>query len=254
MTIVLPFAEVAREIRAIEILARPFLNPDDVYLFHTLSAQLINIQRTRSGGSFAIPEESPLRTIRCDGGYEADGRKGVYQGLRGELSCLWEIECVKTGRQKGPLAEFRVSGKASTKLRLVDDEEEAQMVLWRMEIGDSASPGTFFHTQLGEDDPGSALHMPLPVPRLPTVPTTPMLALEYLLAELFQSRWPKHLAANGDAVAGWRRIQLRRVLAFIEWQESILRDRAGSPITDMKGAQPDPGLLLQGPVMARPSR
>ena len=61
----------------------------------------------------------------------------------------------------------------------------------------------------------------LPVPRLPIPALTPMLALEFTLAEIFQDCWPRHLASGGYEVDKWRALQQRRYVSYFEWQKKM---------------------------------
>jgi hypothetical protein len=244
-SIVLEFSEVLQEIRAIEDLAEPFIAADTRWVFERLATQLKAIQSSRAPGRWEIPEDQPLRTVECGGAYEAEGRSGSHKGVYGEITCLWEISPIVTTK-KGPLTQFEISGIASTKLRLVDlyGDARRQLALWRLEIGDEHSPGVLFHTQIGEDNEDSEHHWPLPVPRIPVLPTTPLLAVEVLLAELFQSKWVERLAVRIETVNQWRNIQRPRHSRFLDWQREVIRNSAGAPWTAFKGAKPSYQLLV----------
>jgi len=161
------------------------------------------------------------------------------------MSAIWQIRPIAQKKTNLPPKRFAVTGKASTLLRLVQGEgEEAQeFVVWRAEFGDADSPGTFFHVQIGEERVGAPNHQPLPVPRLPITPITPMLALEYLIVEIFQTGWPEQLASHPNAAGQWRRLQLPRFERFIKWQEAILKNRVGSPVVALKQEKPPANLF-----------
>ena len=67
--------------------------------------------------------------------------------------------------------DFEVAGLASTKLRILDavSDDETELAMWRVELGDQQSPGCYFHTQiLGQSDVPPFPHS-VCIPRLPTL-------------------------------------------------------------------------------------
>lgn len=253
MTIEFTFAEVLREIQLMTKLAEPLLEPNDLWKLERLEKGLRTIQSNGVQASWSLPQDDPLKTKLCNGSYERSvgsaTRKGSKTALFGELSFIWEILPIPGRKGRKPPKRFVISGIASSKARLVEQSCDArkEYVSWRMEVGDNASPGTFFHIQVGEDDAGSQVYQPLPVPRIPCPPITPLLALEYLLAELFQNEWPERLRSCTDETNAWRNIQLDRYKAFMSWQEQILSERSGSVIVSLKEAKPSQTLLTGAP-------
>ena len=152
---------------------------------------------------------------------------------------------------------MEVAGITSTVARLKINYEGTALDVasWRMEFGDDASPGAFFHAQIpdawdasAQEDQGyPPTRWPhwLPVPRLPIPVLTPMLALEFTLAEIFQDRWPQHLSSGGYEVDKWRALQQSRYVSYFEWQrENADTSGSGSPILATKGAKPAWDLFL----------
>jgi hypothetical protein len=91
-----------------------------------------------------------------------------------------------------------------------------QLAMWRVEVGDDASPGCHFHTQIEGERNNPPYPRSLSVPRLPTLLVTPMAALEFLLAEMFQSRWQQHAAEESAEMQRWKPIQKQRLLKLFE--------------------------------------
>lgn len=251
MTITYSFSECDTELRVIRDLAAPLLaNPEHLDLFR---GQLQQIRYSRSPARWEIPADKPLKTVKSEGEYEKGRRRGAHTDLRGELSSVWQIKPLPAKKRTLLPDTFVVAGKASTLLRLVQTAEDAttEFVAWRFEIGDAASPGVFFHVQIGEDRPDAEHYHQLPVPRLPSTPITPMLGLEYMLLEIFQDRWPERLVARPDDVGAWRNVQRPRIKRFLEWQSEVLEKRSGSPVADLKDEKPRPDLLVQdAPLLA----
>jgi hypothetical protein len=245
MTIEFTFGDVLAELQLMKSLAGPLLEPDDRWKLDTYRKALETIRENRQSADWSLPDEKPLRTLICDGDYEKGSRRGTYTGLQGEFSAVWTIAPVPMAKASQLPHKFVIVGKASTKLRLVqsDGEGRRHFLLWRMEISDLSSPGSFFHVQIGEDLSESPLFQPLPIPRLPCPPASPLLALEYMLAELFQDRWPERLHGERRLANEWRNLQRPRLDQFLMWQQQTLSHRAGSPVVDLKTEKPRQDLL-----------
>ncbi len=245
------FASVLREIRAIRDLAAPLLNPDDLWVLETFELSLKLIQQQRKEAAWVLPLDNPLRTKRCDGGYEkrtpeSPNRRGGRRELFGELTAIWNISPIPEVKTSVLPSRFVVTGLASSKIRLVEELEgvRREFVTWRMELGAVDSPGSFFHVQIGEEDEESPVCQPLPIPRIPCAPITPLLALEFMLSELFQNAWPDRLDKEPERTKEWRNIQLERYQAFLGWQTDTLAKKSGSVLLSLKDAQPPSTLLL----------
>jgi hypothetical protein len=245
MPIEFSFGEVLNELEVIEHLAEPLLEPDDLWKLDVFGGALKTIRANRVAADWSLAESNPLRT-RASGEYERLPRHGTYPTVHGEFSAIWQIQPIATAKAAQLPAKFTIVGKASTKLRLVEEDEgrRQEFLLWRMEIsaGDSP-PGSFFHIQLGEDLLDSSVYQPLPVPRIPCPPASPFLALEYMLAELFQDAWPQQLTRDVPSTNQWANLQRPRLQSFFGWQQETLRRRGGSPVTDLKHAIPRQDLL-----------
>src|SRR5436190_1532122 len=79
----------------------------------------------------------------------------------------------------------------------------AEIAMWRMEVGDARSPGCHFHVQVLGEAEVAPFPKSLSVPRLPAVHSTPPAVIEFVLGELFQATWDKHVAARSVHVKRW---------------------------------------------------
>lgn len=120
-----------------------------------------------------------------------------------------------------------------------------ELAMWRIEIGDDASPGCHFHVQIRGEDEEGPFPKRLSVPRLPTCLASPMAALEFLLAELFQEAWLRHVSAETDALRQWRAIQRDRLEKLFAWQtQTVSRVNQTSPWSTLKLAKPPADLFV----------
>jgi hypothetical protein len=126
-----------------------------------------------------------------------------------------------------------------------DGSKGEELAMWRIEIGDDDSPGCHFHVQIrGEEDDGP-FPKRLSVPRLPTCLASPMAALEFLLAELFQEAWRRHVSAETDALKSWRAIQRERLRKLFEWQSHTVAGlNQASPWSTLKLAKPPADIFV----------
>jgi hypothetical protein len=76
-----------------------------------------------------------------------------------------------------------------------------------------------------------------------------MLAIEFVLGELFQEEWRDHVGSVGGIVRQsdidhWRNLQEERLLAFLDWQrDSLLSAAFGTPLQTLKWGKPPKALL-----------
>ena len=249
-------AELASEIDIMQKLAERFLAADASGILSEVKAHLETLVYATQETTIEVDTERPIRTIACDGGYERCGGGG-RKDLFGELLFKWQFRPLgDASKKRGARRLVEVSGIASSvaRLRIDEDGDETAIASWRMEFGDGNSPGAFFHAQIPDTLADSTRERPsnqkmwpswLPVPRLPIPPMTPMLALEFVLAEIFQERWPQHLASGGYEVNGWRALQQRRYVTYFDWQrKNVETSGQGSPILATKNAKPAPEFFL----------
>ena len=219
-------------------LASSFLLEESLPILGALYDSFTDLSKYKSSVLLEAKPDRPIKTIYSEGEYEKGGG-GTYC-IRAELCFVWELQPI-TGRRSHRYLE--VSGKASTVTRLYVNVSgsSSEIAHWRLEIGDSNSPGFHFHAQVPEalnQDDGMWPKW-LPVPRLPVPPFTPMLALEFVLGEIFQDRWPAHLnsrSTDGN-VEYWRKIHEKRFLKYFEWQRKTIGEST-SPLISLKEAKP----------------
>lgn len=236
MTLLFNYAEIERELDSIEHLAAPFLERGHEAVFGVLRSDLEN-SKTRAGTEvgWGIPEHQPLKTTLSEGEYEID-KKGL--DVFADLTSTWAITPV--GARGGPRT-FAVTGNASTRIRIHARDEDSldrEIAMWRMEIADIKAPGCHFHAQvLGQGDEPPFPHA-LSIPRLPIFMATPLVALEFVLGELFQTRWAQRAGESGGAADVWSGIQANRWLRTLAWQQELITKRASSPWIALKLAKP----------------
>ena len=239
------FAKMEQEIDNMRLLAKPFLERDSFEMvIPDWKTQLTNFKNGYSDKlvRWSIAEAKPIQTIISEGEYEPGGRRG--KNVFGRISGSWDIQTPQASRRSDAKKSFILNGLASTVITIwerLDGEPEPQKLLhWTVEVGDSAAPGCHFHTQIkcGMED------KPISVPRLPTLLMTPMDALEFLLSELFQDEWGKHVAKENDYCKNWASCQRPRLTKLLEWQLQQVKNAGGSPWTYLKKRKPASSLFL----------
>ena len=244
------FQEFLNELQAIRQIAKPFICPDSFARgLPRLATVLQNIRSLpyQKKAIWDIPDHSPLYTNVSCGNYEPDSN-GEHN-IVGAITSVWEVAPSDPNATNKKLAKtFRLIGNASVRIRLLEWGEQGlirELGMWRMEIGDEVSPGCHFHVQvLGENNNPPFPHS-LPIPRLPSFAFTPMSALEFLIAELFQDGWKAHSAKETSAMKMWRGIQRRRIERLLNWKKTLIKDAIGSPWTVLKKAKPSSDLFLK---------
>lgn len=243
------FSEMNIEIENMKKLSADFLEPTSYhYILPMWQRELSSYQKslTTTIFSWTIGESKPIRTIPSIGKYECGGDGALT--VIGEVSAKWEIQLVRLKEKKKNHAPslFALTGLASTKVRIlkVTAEGEQELARWRFEIGDFQSPGCHFHVQVLGNDDDEKFPKSLAVPRLPGIMVTPMDALEFLLAELFQDEWKHKTSRSSDALTAWAGCQRKRLTRVLEWQKAKLSAGSGSPWTLLKGGKPDSNLLI----------
>ena len=250
-------ADLVDEVIVMERLARKFLAAEAGEILPKVKEQFETLFHQTHKTTIAVDAGWPIRTKPCNGGYERD-EGGTRKDLFAELVFKWELCPLGTATGKGQRhRQVEIAGIASSvvRLKIIRDESDVTIASWRMEFGDSASPGAFFHAQIpdtmesaGSDQCPPELNMwpPwLPIPRLPILPITPMLALEFTLGELFRDGWRTHLASGGHDVSHWRSLQTKRLVNYFEWQKKNAQTSGpGSPLLGVIDAKPKYNLFL----------
>ena len=244
------FQEVISEIAAIARIANAYITPASQFVLPQLRTELENIQAATTDGTWqwGIKNDQPLVTRISRGDYQPDGQ-GEHN-VFAEITSVWEVYRIRpAGKKNRPAERFALDGLASTRVRIFKElpqDGKEQIAMWRMEIGDAVSPGCHFHVQvLGEGVTGPFPHS-LDVPRLPGLISTPTAVIEYVLAELFQDDWLKHLATKSADVNRWAPIQKKRLGAVLEWQRGVVAEAQNSPWPTLKSSRPPSSLFIAG--------
>lgn len=227
--------DLEREVQLISDIAKKFLTPESPSRLTQLKAQLAPLHAS-GGGRWAISE--PIVSLATNNYAKGHGTK-----VWAEVSSTWEL-ARKGGRKSNVLI---VSGLASTRVSVVQSTngDSERIALWRMEIGDDKSPGSYFHVHVQGADASLPFPSWLEVPRLPGHLCTPAVALEFVLGELFQDEWAQHVSQSLDPIQNWGALQKRRLEAYFNWQLATLADPDGLtvPWSALKRAQPTTTLI-----------
>jgi hypothetical protein len=189
----------------------------------------------------------PFLTEVSRGEYQPDdqGALNVYA----EITSTWTIRRIAQRKRSLRAEKFILTGNASTRVRIHREASAqagpAQLAMWRAEVGDSKSPGCHFHVQIAGDLDDPPFPKSLDVPRLPGLLITPPAVVEYVVGELFQARWLKHIAGQSAELNRWWPIQRRRLGAVLGWQLNIVKSASGSPWATLKKQKPGPQLFME---------
>ena len=166
------------------------------------------------------------------------------------ISSIWNISCPPEGKKAAIQKHFHLEGIASTTVRIyaVIDEERVLLGAWQGDVGDATSPGCHFHIQVQQDDNSLPFPNDFPVPRFPSLLTSPLAIAEYVIAELFQTEWDKHVGGLNESVNDnlrtWSKIQQERLSALLTWQKEMVCGTRSSPWTYLKSRKPEINLFI----------
>ena len=228
----LSFKDLEQETRTFAGTAGKFF--ESTHQLDTVAGALRRIARMpdESPQALRITREDPLRTVPTRGFRRGSSSRQMVQA---EISTTWSITPLG---EVGPKRRFTVRN-ASTSARVLDVSRENSSKLvyeWRMEVAAGDPPGSFFHAQLG-----APLKQWLEVPRLPFIVATPAASSEFVLGELFQDEWPRHVARKGYEESGTQR---RYLLQWLEWQHKAVNASSGSSWLGLKAALPQPDSFI----------
>ena len=234
--------ELCDEFQLMQELASSFLREESLPILEAVGKSLTDLKSRRSPLRLEAKPDRPIKTRDSEGKYEK-GEGGGYC-VRAELYFVWELQPIIKPKSH---RYAEVSGKASTVTKLYVNGSSSEIAHWRLEIGDNNSPGFYFHAQIPEafiQDDGMWPKW-LPVPRLPVPPFTPMLALEFVLGEIFQDEWPEYLERRSTKsnVGQWRKIHMDRFRKYLEWQQKAVGGSA-SPLMALKRAIPKSNIFI----------
>jgi hypothetical protein len=242
------FKDVIDELEEFRTTAKQFLFRDADHVLSNYIEQLRQLQDNRHVGEFCwqIRDSQPLQTRASFGKHNPSGN-GIP--VYASIDATWMIQRVphRSGK-KHPADFFVMRGEASVRVRVCTTAEndersrstkDAELAMWRMELGDTASPGCHFHTQVRGQAPEAPFPESLAIPRLPSIAVTPAAAFEYVVAELFQTEWNRHVVESKNRFARWRKLQCDALTRLLEWQVREIKRAPASPWTSLKLAKPD---------------
>ena len=248
MTLLFRVAELQREVQALKVLGRSFLDPSATGVLSAVDSALEQISVRQDGRSFTweISPTWPLRTVVSHGEYQPGRSNGP--AVHAAISFVWEISPLRRPpARRGPAPLVRLSGKASTVIRVFEGPPESpggELAMWRMEVADPLSPGSYFHVQILGHQTSPPFPSSLDIPRLPGILVTPFACTEFILAELFQDRWREHADRDFRDVREWKGVQSARMLAQLDWHAKTVRDASGSPWSAWKREVPKEDLFI----------
>lgn len=237
-------ADFLYELSALQSLAAEFLDRTSPYGLDELTGEIRGLQVRGGNYTLEIPELRPLKTRVSVGEFELLNKKSARQ-VYGSITGIWEVEARKHGiqdpdrpnKRSRPTMLIGFTGKASTVFEVKDVGSDETIACWKMELGDANSPGCFFHTFASADQS-------FPVPRHPNIFATPMSAIGFALAELFQEAWERTVSGASDAPNRWRAIESKRFKALFNWQIEQVNNTISSPWCSLKVAKPREDLFL----------
>lgn len=238
------FSEFINELELFKTICSKFVEESTSGVLDQFIRDLKIISISQTDGKhqeWSISRNRPLRT-RSAAAYESNSGKCKHT-VYGEISSIWEITPQKMPKAGSSQRRFSLTGLASTRLTIKEDDTE--LARWRMEIASDDGPGSYFHAQIMGEKQDQIFPHSLPVPRLPIFLATPMLTIEFLLGELFQEEWAKHISRSGGTTQFWSSLQESRMQKFLDWQKSVLRSNSNvSPLHRLKIAKPPENLFL----------
>ena len=257
------YQQVQKNLKDITEIAGSFLDPASVGVLRQCGMDLSSIKNSRASEVhyWSIKQDRPVRTLESRGEYRAsDKRNG--RSVYALFSFSWGI---KNTNRNGCNRTFTLIDEATTSIRIMDKETSDLVALWQMEIGDASSPGCHFHASMTERNdkpkttpteneiteekyPATEKLFPewLKVPRLPSLIVTPFDALEFLLCELFQRRWPQVVSQSNYHVFSWSRSQNDRLCRLLSWKLEVLRDSQNGGWSALKRAKPSNAQMFIG--------
>jgi hypothetical protein len=246
------FQDILSEVDALNKIVGPFCSPRSRTVLPQLVTDLRSIRDDRSERSrlWGFRQSNPFYTAVSPGAYQPDN-KGA-DSVFAEITSTWTIRRIPPRKKSEPAARFKLVGNASTRVRLYRGPDAGgdadEVAMWRAEIGDAVSPGCHFHVQVLGDREEAPFPRSIDVPRLPALIVTPAAVVEYVISELFQDRWLKHLGTRGADLNRWWPIQRQHLGAVLLWQLNIVNEASGSsPWGALKKAKPYSRLFVEGP-------
>jgi len=241
-------SDFEKEIQAFPRIASRYLAPGAERVIQQMGADLRNAMKYSTPEvAWKVSPSNPIRTRGSRGEYMPDnhGQLTVFA----EITFIWVIDPERPNGNTRAATRFRLTGKASTLIRIMEGEpfdasNAKEVAMWRMEVGDSAAPGTHFHVQVLGHEIDPPFPKALDIPRLPGMFVSPLACAEFVISELFQDEWKKDSVRSTSDMDRWRGVQTQRAIRQLEWHRDEINSASGSPWTAMKVAKPKEGLFV----------
>ena len=243
------YSQVESELESAAVSLKDFLDRTAPDLLRRLREDLRQHRSSRSGRQISwSTKDSPISTIPSKGEYER-GKKQRGKLLFGKVSFIWHIRSLWTQNADPKKCDprfFCLDGNASVRVMLHEHPSEDSVAAWDFDVAKHDAPGCFFHAQVPDKMYQNKGLFMYPIPRLPVFIYTPMDALDFLLGELFQERWPAHVTEKRQAFDTQRSNQSRRFRQTLKWLLDIMGESGGGSVWSyMKGQKPEVDLLLE---------
>ena len=228
-------AELEREVRAMKTMGEEFFESRTLWTLKNLLRDLQSIGGAQKGKARPL-ELQCLHTIPSDQ-YEAGNRRGSRK-IHAVISGTWDLRPLEK-------REIEFCGIASTRIELYASENpDKRLAMWRLELGAEDSPGCYVHAQILGDSDKPPFPEFVPIPRLPSLFVTPMSAVEFVLGELFQDKWPEVTASGDPEVKNWRALQKKWLQSLFSWYRREMEKTDFSSWIALKQAKPEDGMFL----------
>lgn len=239
-------AELVKEVSTLQIIARDYLDGSTTWTLDNFKGQIEHIWEALPDGAKTNLVLQPLATVVSPGHYEPIGRTGGVH-IYARISGTWDVQPIGQKSKKEKVYQNRslqFCGIASTRIELYEKgDNENSIAMWKMELGDSTSPGCYFHVQvLGDGE--APFPKAVSVPRLPSIFITPMSIIEFVIGELFQNRWGRAVSEENANILYWRTLQKERLIRLLNWQSASLENVINTPWMTLKTAKPPEDLFL----------
>ncbi len=240
------FRDLVEEIRILRDISRPFIASSSTGALPQLAEDLEGIWMADPTRDLRW-ELADLWTTDSKGEYERGEREGG-RPIRACVSGTWQVKPLGPIGKKPKEKHKRClmfTGIASTRVRIYyADNPDPPIAMWRMELGDTDSPGCYFHVQVLGEEEVPPFPKTVPVPRFPTLFITPMGVIEYVLGEIFQNRWARTAMEDGNA-RRWASLQKERLTQLLDWQQHTIKNTLTSPWVALKEAKPSATMFLK---------
>jgi hypothetical protein len=235
------FSDFIYEIKSFKKVCSSFVQNKNVIDEYAEKLKRVRDEYADEEVEVSITDDNPLLTNFRDGKYDSSGGGG--ERVFGKVTSVWQIKPIQDENLSSH-KEFEISGKASTKVCLLDESYD-RISMWKIEIGVEDSPGTHFHIQVEGDNGERPYPEWISVPRFPSILVTVPDVIDFLLGELFQNSWIKHASKSSDEMNRWRPHQQRRLSSLLEWKTAQVNNTMGSGWIAIKNGKPNPDLFLQ---------